>query len=141
MTMALSAPLQLALFERLTTDPELSGLEGRVYDDAPHRSREGSSDPYVTIGEENVRPWNTMTEAGATHDAVISVHAPRRGFLDVKSLAATITEVIEQAPPALARGRIVTHEFIAARTRRQEQGALRRVDLTFRFVIEDTLDD
>ena len=37
----------------------------------------------------------------------------------------------------LSRGRVITQEFIAAETRREEQGALRRIDLTFRFVIED----
>ncbi|MEM8756035.1 MAG: DUF3168 domain-containing protein [Pseudomonadota bacterium] len=137
MTMSLSAPLQLALYERLTTAPALASLQGRVYDDAPHRNRETSTDPYVTIGEESVRPWNTATDFGAIHDAVVSVHAPRRGFLDVKALAATIAEVIVTDPPAPERGRIVCHEFVAARTRREEQGALRRIDVTFRFVIED----
>lgn len=138
MTLALAAPLQVALYERLTTAPPLAMLAGRVFDDAPHRSRDATAEPYVTIGEDVVRPWNTMTDQGATHDAVISIHAPRRGFLDVKTIAALITEVIDADPPSPARGRIVTHEFIGARTRREEQGALRRIDVTFRFVIEDT---
>ncbi len=38
---------------------------------------------------------------------------------------------------ALGRGQVITQEFIGAETRREEQGALRRIDLTFRFVIED----
>lgn len=56
MTMALSAPLQKALFERLSTAPELAGLEGRIYDDAPHRSRSAGAEPYVTLGDEIVSP-------------------------------------------------------------------------------------
>lgn len=137
MTMAYSAPLQQALYQRLTTAPALSALVGRVYDDAPHRSRETSAEPYATLGEEIVRPWTTATERGASHDVVISVHAPRRGFLTVKSLAALITDTIETDPPVLIGGAIITHEFTGARTRREEQGAMRRIDLTFRFVIED----
>lgn len=137
MTMSLSAPLQRALYERLTTAPALAELAGRVFDDAPHRSRDAGAEPYVTLGDEIVSPWNTATDAGAAHETVIRVYAPQRGFLPAKAIAALIAEVIEADPPTPARGRIVTHEFTGARTRREEQGALRRIDLTFRFVIED----
>lgn len=137
MTMAFSAPLQRALFERLTTAPELAGLGGRIHDDAPHRSRDTGAEPYVTLGDETVSPWNTATDSGAAHDAVIRVYAPQRGFLGVKEIAASIVALIEANPPAPERGVIVTHEFSGARTRREENGALRRIDLTFRFVIED----
>lgn len=137
MSMAFSAPLQRALFERLATAPELAMLQGRVYDDAPHRSRDADSAPYATLGDETVSPWNTATEIGAIHEAVIRVYAPRRGFLSVKEVAAAIVDVIAATPPVPDRGVIITHEFTGARTRREETGALRRIDLTFRFVIED----
>lgn len=139
MTMALSAPLQRALFERLAAAPALSDLSGRIFDDAPHRNTDPGADPYVTLGDETVSPWNTASERGAAHDAVIRVYAQQRGFLRVKEIAAGIVEALSDSPPVLTRGRIVTHEFIRAETRREEGGALRRVDLTFRFVIEDDL--
>ncbi|WP_340109106.1 DUF3168 domain-containing protein [Pikeienuella sp. HZG-20] len=137
MTMALSAPLQRALFERLSSAPELESLAGRIYDDAPHRSRDQGAEPYVTLGDEEVSPWNTATDRGAAHEAVIRVYAPQRGFLTVKEIAARIVALIDSDPPAPTRGVVVTHEFINARTRREENGLLRRIDLTFRFVIED----
>ncbi|QIE54508.1 DUF3168 domain-containing protein [Pikeienuella piscinae] len=137
MTMALSAPLQRALFERLTTAPELATLHGRIHDDAPHRSRDAGGEPYITLGDETISPWNTATDSGAAHEAVIRVYAPQRGFLAVKEIAAVIVALIEANPPKPERGVIVTHEFSGARTRREENGALRRIDLTFRFVIED----
>lgn len=137
MTMALSAPLQKALFERLSTAAELAGLEGRIYDDAPHRSRSSGAEPYVTLGDETVSPWNTATDRGAAHEAVIRIYAPQRGFLPVKEIAAQIVDLIAERPPEPERGVIITHEFTGARTRREENGALRRVELTFRFVIED----
>lgn len=136
MTMALSAPLQQALYERLTTAPELAALAGRVYDDAPHREQ-AESGVFVTLGDERVRPWNTASDRGAAHEIEIRVHGPSRGFLPVKEIAGAIAEVVETAPPAPVRGVVVTHEFVGARTRREEQGAARRIDLTFRFVIED----
>lgn len=137
MTMALSAPLQRALFERLSTAPELAELAGRIHDDAPHRSRAQGAEPYVTLGDETVAPWDSATDRGAAHEAVIRVYAPQRGFLPVKEIAAKIVDLIETRPPTPARGVVITHRFTGARTRREETGALRRVDLTFRFVIED----
>lgn len=137
MTMAFSAPLQAALYQLLISAPELAGLEGRIYDDAPHRDRAPGGAPYVTIGDERVTPWDTATERGAEHDAVIRVHAPQRGFLVVKEIAAAIVDLIESVPPAPSRGALISHEFTGARTKREEGGALRRIDLSFRFVIED----
>lgn len=138
MTMALSAPLQLGLYAQLTAAPELTFLEGRIFDDAPHRDGAGSG-VYVTLGDERVRPWDTATERGAEHEAEIRIHAPIRGFLGVKEAAAAICAVIEASPPALTRGVVVSHRFVGARTRREEGGAGRRVELSFRFAIEDTI--
>lgn len=137
MTMALSAPLQRALFARLSTAPELASLGGRIFDDAPHGSVDADG-VFVTLGDERVFPWNTATETGAAHEAEIRVHGPVRGFLPVKEAAATIAALITQTPPTPERGLIISHEFLGARTRREEQGTARRIDLTFRFVIEDT---
>ena len=91
----------------------------------------------MTIGDEIVAPWNTSTEAGAAHEVVIRIYSPVRGFLSPKQIAADICETLCGQPPDLTEGRIITNEFISAATRREEQGALRRIDLTFRFVIED----
>lgn len=68
---------------------------------------------------------------------MIRIYAPQRGFLPVKEIAAQIVDLIAERPPEPERGVIITHEFTGARTRREENGALRRVELTFRFVIED----
>ena len=139
MTLAFSAPLQRGLFERLSTAPTLAALSGRIFDDAPHRSSDAGADPYVTLGDETVTPWNTATDRGATHLAQIRVHAPQRGFLAVKDVASAIIDLLLDAPPLLSRGTVISHEFLRAETRREDGGALRRVDLTFRFVIEDGL--
>lgn len=136
MTMVLAAPLQTALFARLSSAPELASLNGRIYDDAPHQSAD-AADAYVTIGDESVAAWDTATESGAIHNVVIRVYSPVRGFLTPKQIAGSICDVLCADDLTLSRGRVITQEFIAAETRREEQGALRRIDLTFRFVIED----
>lgn len=137
MSMGLSAPLQKALYEQLTAAAELAFLGGRIFDDAPVRDAE-VSEVFVTLGDERVRPWSTATERGAEHEVDIRIHAPIRGFLKVKEAAAAICEVIEASPPQMSRGIVVSHRFTRARTQREEGGAGRRIDLTFRFAIEDT---
>ncbi|MEM7270528.1 MAG: DUF3168 domain-containing protein [Pseudomonadota bacterium] len=137
MSMAFAAPLQTALYATLTGAPELASVAGRIFDDAPHGSTD-VSEPYVTIGDEDVSPWNTATEVGAIHEVEIRIYSPVRGFLSVKEIAGSVCEVLCGTAPLLTRGRIVTHEFTGAETKREEQGALRRISLTFRFVIEDT---
>ncbi len=139
MTMAFSAPLQRALYERLTTAPALSALGGRVFDEAPHRSLAAADAPYATIGDETVAPWETATERGAVHEAMVRLHAPARGFLALKALAAAVSDEIEANPPTPETGRVVSARFISARTAREADGALRRIDLRFRFVLEDEL--
>ena len=136
MTMALSAPLQTALFAELSAAPELATLSGRIYDDAPHQSAD-AAEAYVTIGDETVSAWDTATESGAIHDVVIRIYSPVRGFLSPKQIAGSICEVLCEGSLALSRGAVITTKFVSAQTKREEQGALRRIDLTFRFVIED----
>lgn len=136
MTMVLAAPLQTALFARLTSAPELALLNGRIYDDAPHQSAD-DAEAYLTIGDESVTAWDTATDRGATHTIVIRVYSPVRGFLTPKQIAASVCEALCDDALSLSRGRVVTQQFIGAETRREEQGALRRIDLTFRFVLED----
>ena len=137
MTMALSAPLQRGLYEQIAAAPELAQLVGRIFDDAPHAAHEAGEGAYVTLGDETVTPRNTATEQGAAHVVTIRVYAPVRGFLSVKEIAASLVRILVDAPPVLSRGAVVTHQFVRAETRREEGGALRRIDLVFRFVIED----
>lgn len=137
MTMRFSAPLQRALFELLSGYGPLQDDDTRIYDDAPHHSRDASNGVYVTLGDEAVSAWNTSTEIGAVHDATIRIYAPKRGFLSAKTAAAKVHDALSAFAPILSIGRVVRRDFVSAKTQREAQGALRRIDLTFRFVIED----
>ena len=135
--MRFSGPLQKAVYDVLTGFGPLADKGVSVFDDAPHRARSGPSGAYVTLGDEVVAPWNTASELGAIHDVTIRVYAPARGFLPAKDVAALVHDALTAFVPTLSVGRVVRHEFVAAKTEREAQGALRRIDLTFRFVIED----
>jgi hypothetical protein len=139
MTMALSAPLQTAIYNQLSNAPSLAGLAGRIFDAAPQAVGD-DTEIYVTLGDEIVGPWNTAASTGASHSITIRVYSQGRGFIAAKSAAALICGLLTSEPLALSRGIVISQKFTGAETAREEGDMLRRVDLTFRFIIEDTVE-
>ncbi len=141
MTYALSWPLQQGVFQLLSATPGVASLVGgRIYD-APLPT-EAEADPealWVTIGDESVADWSTASDRGAAHDLTIAVHAPRRGFAEAKQAAGAISDALLDGQIAMSRGRAVQVRFTGARTRREEGDALRRIEMRFRVIVEDTI--
>ena len=80
-----------------------------------------------------------MTAAASQHDFVVSVLSGAdqgAGFASVKAAAVAVADALDQAQLALSRGRLTALWFQRARARRIENGAARRVDLTFRARID-----
>jgi hypothetical protein len=137
MTYAFGWPLQQAIHAALRSHPDLAALVGdRVHDAAPHRDAEGASEgPYVLIGDERVTPWSTATDVGAAHEIAVAAVSWEPGFATVKRVAGAVCAAM-LGPLAPERGRVVSASFLGARTTRR--GALRRIDMRFRFAVEDT---
>lgn len=89
----------------------------------------------MVLGDETVEPWSTASDDGAAHVVAISAVAETGGFGALKRLAGAICDVA-LAPLTLERGRIVSSRFLGGRTRREEKGRVRRIELRFRIVIE-----
>lgn len=137
MSFACSWALQKALFAALAADPEVGALAGgRIWDegDAAAVVAAGGG-PCVVLGDETVEPWSTASDDGAAHVVAISAVAETGGFGALKRLAGAICDVA-LAPLALERGRVVSSRFVGGRTRREEKGRVRRIELRFRIVIE-----
>ena len=135
MSYGMSAALQEAVFQRLETDPALTALVGtRIYDAAPPGQVPGL---YVTLGPERVRDRSDATGGGALHDFSVSVVTDETGFADAKAASGAVSDALIDAPLALARGRLVSLNFLRAEARRVDRGARRRIDLTFRARVED----
>lgn len=141
MTYALSWPLQQGIFQLLSTDADVAALTGgRIFDAPPHQASEADPEGiYLTLGDETVRDWSTATDHGAVHLVSITVHAPRRGFAEAKQVAGAVSDALLNGAIALSRGRVVLARFVEARTRRQENGALRRIEMRFRILVEDSV--
>lgn len=134
MSYALSAPLQEAIFQRLSTDPVVIAMVGaHVYDALPSGPLPGL---YVTLGAERVRDASDTSGAGAWHDLNISVVTEAAGFLAAKQTSEAICDALRPDAMALRRGHLVGLNFLRARATR-ETGGRRRIDLTFRARVQD----
>ena len=77
--------------------------------------------------------------AGSQHDFIVSVLSgtdESAGFAAVKTAAVAVAEALERAELTLDRGDLAGMWFLRAKARRVENGAARRVDLTFRARID-----
>ncbi|MDK8872858.1 DUF3168 domain-containing protein [Paracoccus sp. SSJ] len=132
-----TAALQAAVYRALREDGALGALVGdAIHDAMPVTPPAGI---HVSLGPEEVRDAGDMTAPGAVHDFVVSVLSGAEvagGFGAVKAAAVAVSEALENAEMALDRGRLAGLWFLRARARRAENGAGRRVDLTFRARID-----
>lgn len=136
MSYAVSAALQAAVYQRLAADQDLIALTGgAIHDQMPSGPVDGT---FVTLGPEEVRDLSDQTHAGAEHRFSVSVVSDAAGFQTAKTVAGRISDVLVDAMPALERGRLVSLRFVAARARRVRSGQTRRIDLSFRAIVEDS---
>ncbi len=135
MSYGMSAALQAAVYTHLQADAALEALVGdAIFDAAPAGPVLGM---YVSLGPEDVRDRSDISGGGAEHDFTVSVVTDAAGFQAAKDAAAAVSDALVDAPLALARGRLVSLNFLKARARRLSSGALRQIDLRFRARVED----
>ena len=88
----------------------------------------------MTLGPEDVRDRSDGTSGGAWHRFTVSVVSDAAGFAAAKAAAAAVGDALTDAELTLDRGHLAGLHFYRARARRD--GALRRIDLTFRARID-----
>ncbi|MFD1795818.1 DUF3168 domain-containing protein [Paracoccus aurantiacus] len=132
-----SVALQGAVYQCLRDDPELNALVGdAVFDAMPIDAPSGV---YVSLGPEEVTDQSDSGGRAARHDFVVSVLAGTEeaaGFRAVKEAAVAVSAALEGADLVTEAGRLAGLWFLRARAKRVKNGAERRVDLTFRALID-----
>lgn len=132
-----SAALQSAVYQHLRADPAVVDLVGdAIFDAMPVEAPAGT---YVALGPEDAVDAGDATARGSRHDFVISVLSgagDAAGFRGVKRAAAAVAAALEAGELRLDFGHLAGLWFLRARARRAENGAARRVDLTFRARID-----
>lgn len=136
MSYGVSAALQAGVYQSLAADADLVALvNGAIHDQMPPGPIEGT---VVTLGPEDARDLSDQTHSGAEHRFTVSVVSNAAGFQLAKTVAGRVSDVLVDAAPVLTRGRVVTLRFVSARARRVRAGQTRRIDLSFRAIVEDT---
>ena len=136
MSYAMAHALQAGVFNALSADTALTALVGSaIYDELPPGPVDGA---YVSIGAEDVRDLSASDCLLAAHNLAISVVSSAEGFVEPKLIAAAVSDALVDATPVLSRGRIISMRFVRARARRVRAGQVRRIDMTFRAIVEDT---
>ncbi len=97
-----SAALQAAVYQHLLADAGVAALVGSaVYDALPAGTLPQT---YVTLGPEEVRDRSDTTAKGALIRFTVTVTTSAAGFGAAKSVAAAITDALQDAGLVLTRG-------------------------------------
>ncbi|SDE67838.1 Protein of unknown function [Paracoccus isoporae] len=137
MSYRVSAALQAAVYRKLRDDAELAALVGDAVFDALPIAPPGGV--HIAIGPEEVSGTADSSGTVSRHDFTVSVLAGRdaaTGFDAVKRAAMAVSAALEDADLAMERGRLAGLWFLKARATRVEHSAERRVDLTFRALVD-----
>ena len=122
-----AAALQGAIYARLTSFPALAGVN--VIDAMPSGTTPGS---FVLIGPEVVLDQSDKSGGGAEHRFEVAVISDEAGFLTAKQIAGAVSQALVDADLTLACADLVSIGFMRATARRLGEGAVRRIDMTFR---------
>lgn len=127
-----TAALQEAVFSALMADATVDTLSsGAIYDALPPGPVPSL---YVSLGAERVKDASDKSGRAAVHDFSITIVTDSAGFYQAKALAAAISDVLDGADLALARGSLTSMNFSRARARRV--GEKREIEVWFRAFID-----
>lgn len=130
-----SAALQEAVYQALTTDPDLGAIVGdAIYDAVP----QGPLPPlFVSLGTEKVTDRSDQTGRGTRHELIVSVITDHEGFAAAKTVAGAVSDALTGGTMPLSRGHLIAMNFHKAKAARVGGGDQRQIDLTFRAFVED----
>lgn len=135
MSYGVSAALQAAVYQALLADPTLAGLVGAdIYDALPSGV---APSLYVALGPEVVKDRSDKSGGGAVHEFTVSVMTDSAGFATAKTAASAVSDALVDADLALTRGGLVALNFYRAKAVRVGTADERRIDLTFKAIVQD----
>lgn len=129
-----AAPIQKAIYERLSGDDELKTIVNGVFDHVP----ETAVMPYVVVGETVESPDDTLDSFGA--DTLVGVHvwSRARGFVEGNTIAGRIMALLDRQHHVLT---VQGHRVVAVRFRQEQpvkdpDPQIRHVIVRFQVVTE-----
>ena len=133
-----SFALQQSIFTKITsgtlTDVAGTSITTKVFDDVP----EGTSYPYVIIGEETATNFGTKDKDANEHTLTIHVWSQYRGRKEIKNIMSQIYTILHNTDITVSGASLVniSHEF--EQTLLEADGITRHGVMRFRVVIFDS---
>lgn len=135
MSYGVSAALQTAIYQSLVADAALGALVGSdIYDAIPSGTLPSL---YVALGPEVVKDRSDKTGGGAEHEFSVSIVTDSAGFATAKQAAGAVSDALVDSELTLNRGTLIALNFYRAKAIRVGEADERRIDLTFKALVQD----
>ncbi|MEM7295559.1 MAG: DUF3168 domain-containing protein [Pseudomonadota bacterium] len=129
--------LQTAVFQTLLADTDLGAIVGSdIYDVLPSGTLPSI---YVTIGDEEVKDASYSTGSAARVSLLVSVVSDTGGYANAKAAATAISNALVGVSLTLTEGYLVGLWFQKSSARRTDDPDVRRLDLTFDALVQETV--
>ena len=137
MSYAMTAALQVAVFNALSGNATLTALVEGIYDAPPASNGAPPVGTYITLGDEEAKDRSSATHNATTLDFEVNIHSDFAGFSAAKAVAAEVVNTLVWADLGLSEGRLTLLKFLKSRTRRGAAPETRRIALVFRAILDD----
>lgn len=126
--------LQRAIYSKLTGDATLMALIEGVYADVAEPLDAGTDAPfpYVTIGQDNMAPWDSKTFLGTDAICQIDIWSRANNFLEAKAIGTAIVDALHHQPLTITRASHVMTVSQSATYSKDPDGHTKRGMLMFR---------
>lgn len=129
-----SVELQKTIYTALNSDATLSAMITGVYDDVP----EGSTYPYVVIGEQTAVNFGSKTLDGLEHTLTVHVWSQYRGRKEAKEIMERIYNILHESNLSVTGANLVNLRQEFETTLVDSDGITRHGIMRFRAVVFDS---
>ncbi|KXZ17894.1 phage tail protein [Bacillus nakamurai] len=126
-------PLQAALFKRLSTDEELNGRVTGVFDAVPKDQQK----PYVTMGDDDVSPFETKTSNGEEINVVLHCWSGYNGKKEAMEILSLMLQALTNRPLEIEGFLLCRSEMRSMQVITDIDGYTRHGILRMRFTINN----
>lgn len=130
-----SWPLQQAVFS--TLDGSVTGIDSAsvsVFDDVP----EGTTYPYVVLGEETASNFGSKSLDGAEHTLTLHVWSQYRGRREIKEIMQSVYSLLHNTAITVSGASLVNIRQEFNNTLMENDGITRHGVMRFRAVVFDS---
>lgn len=134
-----SAPLQTAIYTKLSGDATLVALlstawgSTAIFSHTPETGEDESPAyyPFISFGQDVHSPFNDKSVVGGDTTLEINVWSQQGDFMEAKTIADRIAEILERQSLTVAGANHITTELESADATRDPDGITKRVLMTF----------